>query len=144
MGNDERRITLVGRHKQMTQRTWVSSNEAANRIVMLDSFTMLRSTVLSPLVKSDADVDRIVLDRSCSESEFLALLAELPQEFSGDLRWMKGFAGLGGEHQIFARPHVAHREPFGSLSNFVLAEHGDDAGGAAVRPGGCCPSSSWV
>ena len=109
MRNDERRITLVGRHKQIPQRSWQSSKEAASRIVLLDSFTLLRSTVLSPLVQSDADVERVILDRCCSESEYLTLLAEVPQEFGGDILMIRqddsGFlsaTGRRGDRVLYA------------------------------------------
>ena len=85
MSNDQRRITLLTQSNDFSERNWNRSNEAGSRIVLLDSFAMLRSTIISPLVRSDSDVDRIVLDRCASESEYLSLLAELPHEFNGDV-----------------------------------------------------------
>ena len=47
MSHDSRRITLVSRHTQLQQRKWVRTPEAPGRIVLLDSFTVLRYTVAS-------------------------------------------------------------------------------------------------
>lgn len=109
MGKDERRITLVSRHKQMPERSWQLSSGAARRIELLDSWSMLRATFLSPLVKNDVDVERIVFDRSCSESEYLAFLSELPPEFRGDVIMIRdndtGFlsaTGRGGGRILYA------------------------------------------
>jgi hypothetical protein len=85
MSRDHRRITLLTQSKDFSERIWNHSNEAGSKIVLLDSLAMLRSTILSPLVRSDSDLERIILDRCCSESEFLSLLTELPLEFSGDV-----------------------------------------------------------
>jgi hypothetical protein len=85
MSVDQRRITLLTESKELSERNWNRSNEAGSRVVLLDSIAMLRSTIISPLVRSDSDVERIVLDRCCTESEFLSLLTELPHEFSGDV-----------------------------------------------------------
>jgi hypothetical protein len=105
VSKDGRRITLVTGN----QRSWNSSAEADSRIVFLDSLAMLRSTIASPLVRSDADVERIVLDRSCSEAEFLSLLTELPHEFTGDVLMIRdgqasflSATGRGGDRILYA------------------------------------------
>jgi hypothetical protein len=102
---EQTRITLVAGK----QRNWNSSSEAASRIVLLDSVAMLRSTIASPLVRSDADVERIVLDRCCSEVEYLALLTELPHEFTGDVLMIRegpdsflSATGRGGDRILYA------------------------------------------
>jgi hypothetical protein len=106
---DTRRITLVTRHTQLPERPWEKSADVPSRIVLLDSFTLLRYTVSSSLVSMDADVERIILDRSSSASDFLALLAELPREFSGDVVMIRddetGFlssTGRGGDRILYA------------------------------------------
>jgi hypothetical protein len=85
MSNDQRRITLLTQSRDFSDRHWNHSDEAGSRIVLLDSLAMLRSTIVSPLVRSESDVERIVLDRCTTESEYLSLLAELPHEFTGDV-----------------------------------------------------------
>src|ERR1700737_4363568 len=103
MSRDPRRITLLTQSKDVSERTWNRSNEAGSRIVLLDSLAMLRSTIISPLVRSDSDVERIILDRCCSESEFLSLLTELPHEFSGDVLVIReGGASEGGTNFLSA------------------------------------------
>lgn len=106
---DSRRITLVTRHTQLPERRWEKSADVPSRIVLLDSFTVLRYTVASSLVSMDADVERIILDRSSSASDFLALLAEMPREFSGDVVMIRddetGFlssTGRGGDRILYA------------------------------------------
>ena len=97
MSHDQRRITLLTESKELSERNWNRSDDAGSRVVLLDSIAMLRSTIISPLVRSDSDVERIVLDRCCSESEFLSLLAELPHEFSGDVLMIReGGTNEGG------------------------------------------------
>jgi hypothetical protein len=106
---DTRRITLISRHKKLPERNWHCSVDASSRIVMVDSLTVLRYTLANPLLHIDADVERIVLDRSSSASESLALLAELPHEFNGDVVMIRedegGFLsamGRGGDRILYA------------------------------------------
>jgi hypothetical protein len=109
MNHDTRRITLVSRHPQLPDRKWDRTAQAPSRVVLLDSFTVLRYTVASSLVTVDADIERIVLDRSTSASEYLALLAEMPREFHGDVLLIRadesGFlssSGRGGDRVLYA------------------------------------------
>lgn len=109
MAKDERRITLVTYGKQSPARSWNSSTEAESRIVLLDSLDLLRSTVASPLIHSDVDVERIVLDRCCSESEYLSFLTQLPHEFTGDVLMVResetsflSATGRGGDRILYA------------------------------------------
>jgi len=109
MSNDSRRITLVSRHTQLQHRNWLCTPEAPSRIVLLDSFAVLRHTVTSSVVVMDADVERIILDRSGSASDYLALLAELPCHITGDVVMIRddetGFLsamGRGGDRILYA------------------------------------------
>jgi hypothetical protein len=93
----------------MPQRGWQTSAESASRIVLLDSFTMLRATLFSPLVKEQLDVERVIFDRSCSAADYLSFLAEVPQEFNGDVVMIReddtGFmsaTGRGGDRILYA------------------------------------------
>ncbi len=106
MTHSSRRITLVSRHTRLPERQWQDSIDSPVRVVLLDSFTVLRHMVASSLV---LDVERIVLDRSSSASDFLTLLAELPSEFTGDVVMIRddetGFlssAGRGGDRILYA------------------------------------------
>ena len=107
--NDSRRITVVSRHPRMQERKWDRSHDGLSRIVLLDSFAMLRHAVCSSLAEAEADVERIVLDRSTSASDYLALLADLPHAFTGDVLMNRddetGFLsanGRGGDRILYA------------------------------------------
>jgi len=109
VNHDTRRITLISRPPQLPERNWDRDAEAVSRLVMLDSFTVLRCAVAKPLVDLDVDVERIILDRSSSASEYLALLASLPHQFTGDVLMIRddetGFlssTGRGGDRVLYA------------------------------------------
>jgi len=109
MQRDERRITLITYDKQQEARNWDFSEQSKNRIVFIDSMALLRSTITSPLVKSDSDVERIVLDRCCSEADYLLLLSSMPHQFTGDILMVRGDAtgflsatGRGGDRVLYA------------------------------------------
>ncbi len=116
MNHDSRRITLISRPPQLPEREWDRSAAAGSKLVMLDSLTVLRYAVVRPPVDLDADVERIILDRSSSASEFLALLAQLPHQFGGDVLMIRdddsGFlsaAGRGDGRVLYAlTPHDLH------------------------------------
>lgn len=116
MNHDNRRITLIGRPPQLPERQWDRSAAAGSKLVMLDSFTVLRYAVARPLVDLDADVERIILDRCSSASEYLALLAQLPHQFAGDVLMIRdddsGFlsaAGRGDGRVLYAlTPYDLH------------------------------------
>ena len=107
--HDDRRITLISRHPQVQEKKWDRSAGATSRIVLLDSFTVLRYALAGSLSTFEADIDRIVLDRSSSASDYLSLLAELPQEFAGDVLMIRddetGFlssTARGGDRILYA------------------------------------------
>lgn len=107
--NDSRRITLISRHRQLPERKWERSAEGPNRIVLLDSFSLLRNAICTSLSDEDPDVERILLDRSSSASDYLALLADLPPTFTGDVMMIRdddtGFLssnGRGGDRILYA------------------------------------------
>jgi len=109
MKKDQRRITLITFDKQSSERSWRSPDAAKSRVVFLDSFRLLQSTIESPLVHSDSDVERIVLDRCCGEADYLSLMAKLPHQFTGDVLLIRsdstGFlsaTGRGGDRILYA------------------------------------------
>src|SRR5438105_15200764 len=109
MERDERRITLIAYDKQRDERSWDFSEQSTNRIVFIESFGLLRSTVTSPLVRTDSDIERIVLDRCSTEGEYLSLLADLPHSFTGDVLMIRtdstGFlsaTGRGGDRILYS------------------------------------------
>ena len=77
---DNRRITLVARG---TNRDWEATDLASSSVIAVDKLQHLLLT----LVDSDArnlDIERVILDRAATASEFLDLLTAMPQEFLGD------------------------------------------------------------
>jgi hypothetical protein len=78
---DTRRITLVARGANAPVRTWDASARAANRIIFVDSFGILRGA----LDHVSQDIDRLFIDGAATEGEFLSLLTTLPDEFVGDV-----------------------------------------------------------
>ena len=93
MTHDTRRITLIGRHQRQTERKWNTSAAAPSRLILLESLTVLRYSVNAGLVDMDVDVERIILDRCGSATEFLGLLATLPHEFRGDVLFVRDDGG---------------------------------------------------
>jgi NADPH-dependent ferric siderophore reductase len=83
--NAQRRITLISHDPRTPDRDWDHSAAAPTRVVILDSLIVLRHAIASGLVDLDLDVERLVLDRNASPAEFLALLEELPHQFTGDV-----------------------------------------------------------
>ncbi|HEX9163183.1 MAG TPA: hypothetical protein VF980_15870 [Thermoanaerobaculia bacterium] len=134
MNFDPRRITLVSRHSQLPERKWVHSPESPGRLILLDSFTGLRHAVAGVMSDRSADIERIILDRCSSASDYLSLLTELPREFSGDVLMIRddesGFlssTGRGGDRVLYALSAQDLR--------FYLQTHGlvDESDGAMLQ-----------
>ena len=85
MNFDTRRITLVSRNGRTASRNWDLSAFAASRIITVDSLLVLRHALAGGLSELHRDVERVVLDQTCSASDYLALLSSLPEQFSGDV-----------------------------------------------------------
>jgi hypothetical protein len=78
---DDRRITLIARAADAPVRAWDATARAANRLIFVDSFGILKGA----LGHATADVDRLFIDGAATEAEFLSLLATLPSDFAGDV-----------------------------------------------------------
>jgi hypothetical protein len=107
--HDSRRITLISRDPARPERDWDNSPMAPSRIILLDSFTVLRYAIASHVVDLDVDVERVILDRSTSPADYLSLLASLPHAFNGDVVLIRdddnGFLssmGRGGDRVLYA------------------------------------------
>ena len=131
---DDRRITLISRHRQLQERKWQHSASAPSRIILLDSYTILRSAIAGSFDRDEDDVERVILDRSCSASDYLALLAELPGVFHGDVLLIRddetGFmssTGRGGDRILYA---LSAEDTRFYLETTSLVE----AGSAAMAP----------
>jgi hypothetical protein len=82
---DLRRITLIARGAEAPVRTWDTSANAVNRLIFVDSFSILRGA----LDHASQDVDRLLIDGTGSGSEFLELLTTLPHAFVGDVLFIR-------------------------------------------------------
>ena len=109
MNQDHRRITLISRDPNRPDRDWDNSLHSPNRLILLDSFTVLRYAISSHLVDLDIDVERVILDRATSPADYLTLLSALPQTFTGDVLLIRdddsGFLsalGRGGDRVLYA------------------------------------------
>lgn len=105
----DHRITLISGHPLFRARHWDRRKCADGGLMLLQSFAVLRDVIAGFLGKGDADVERIILDRSSSSSDYLSLLAELPIEFAGDVLMIRddesGFLssmGRGGDRILYA------------------------------------------
>jgi hypothetical protein len=80
---DSRRLTVIFTTGEDKHGTWSHPDDAAVRTLRLNTESVVDDALL--LLQDDIDVDRIVIDRSVSASEFLRLLTVIPEEFQGDV-----------------------------------------------------------
>jgi hypothetical protein len=118
-----RRITLVTRpSNRHAERAWDFDSDAHSRVIVVGSFTVLRYALEQSMSEMAHDVERLVVDRTATAAQFLELLASLPDEFGGDVLYIRddegGFlsaAGRGAGRMIYAlSQHDLH---------FYLATH---------------------
>jgi len=83
---DIRRITLIGRGTTTAARSWDASYRATNRIIFVDSFSILTGA----LHHASQAVERLVIDGAATEGQFLDLLTTLPGNFAGDVLFING------------------------------------------------------
>ncbi len=102
MTNDLRRITLVSCNPRLTRR-WQTSAAAKKRVIVTPTIAFPRA------LEFGQDVERIILDRSASAADYLALLSSLPPHFAGDALLIQadetGFLssiGRGGDRVLYA------------------------------------------
>lgn len=109
MIRDSRRITLIVRRAGAGDRNWDAAREAPNRLIFLEAFTVLRYALGSGVVEMQQDVERVIVDRCATAGQYLELLTALPQEFSGDVLFVRpddsGFlsaTGRGGDRVLYS------------------------------------------
>lgn len=106
---ESRRITLVTRPTtRHAERAWNFSSDAQSRIIVVGSFTVLRYALEQSMSEMAQDVERLVIDRTASASQYLELLATLPDEFVGDVLYIRddesaflSAAGRGAGRMIY-------------------------------------------
>jgi hypothetical protein len=109
MTHDKRRITLVARRAGTSARDWDATRDSPNRIIFLEAFPVLRYALTSGVAEMQQDVERVVIDRSATASQYLETLAALPAEFNGDVLFIRpddaGFlsaTGRGGDRVLYS------------------------------------------
>lgn len=109
MTHDNRRITLISRDPRRPEHDWDDSRHAPNRLILLDSFLVLKYAITSHMVDLDVDVERVILDRSTSAADYLTLLSCLPQRFAGDVLLIRegessflSSMGRGGDRVLYS------------------------------------------
>ena len=108
MTTDPRRVTLVARHPGIPFRNWDISHHAPSRVIFVDTFTMLRFAVEHG-IELARDVERVIIDRTGSATQYLDFLASLPQEFLGEVMFVRGdgsaylsSVGRGGHRILYS------------------------------------------
>src|SRR5437660_9591079 len=109
MTSDTRRITLLAHGSPSPDRCWDMSRDAANRLIFVKAFTVLRYALGLGIAEMEQDVERVLLDHSSTAAGFLELLASLPSEFSGDVVMIRSdesaflsACGRGGDRVLYA------------------------------------------
>ena len=109
MTHDNRRITLITRDPNRPEHDWDDSRNAPHRLILLDSFSVLKYAITSHMVDLDVDVERVILDRSTSPADYLTLLSCLPQTFTGDVMLIRegdssflSAMGRGGDRVLYS------------------------------------------
>jgi hypothetical protein len=138
MTHDSRRITLITRDPHRPDHDWDDSRQAPNRLILLDSFTVLKYAITSHMVDLDVDVERVILDRATSPGEYLTLLSSLPSTFTGDVLLIRegessflSSMGRGGDRVLYALSVNDLR--------FYLETHGLVTGRVATSMGSSMP-----
>ncbi len=134
MTHDSRRITLITRDPSHPEHDWDDSLNAPNRLILLDSFTILKYAITSHMVDLDVDVERVILDRSTSAADYLTLLSCLPHTFTGDVVLIRegdssfvSSMGRGGDRVLYSMSVNDLR--------FYLETHGLVTGRVAMSAG---------
>ena len=109
MNDDKRRITLVTRAPGSPDRTWDLHPSAPSRIIFVDAFSVLQCALRNAVTEFAEDVERVVMDRASTATQYLDLLATLPQEFLGDVLFVRydssaflSAVGRGGERVLYS------------------------------------------
>jgi hypothetical protein len=102
-----RRITLINTRDR--SRDWAMSEDAPSRIVFGSFFKVIRHTLKGELHELGEDIERVIIDRTATPAEFLELLANVSENFAGDLIFIReaetsyvSAVGRGGGRVFYA------------------------------------------
>jgi hypothetical protein len=85
MENESKRITLIARAAGVADCTWRLPAGSDKRLMVIAPTRGLRHTLVNWVLKSDYDVERVIIDRAVTHDGFLELLSALPDDYIGDL-----------------------------------------------------------
>ena len=109
MTKDPRRITLVTRGPGSPDRTWDLSPSASSRVIFVNAFSVLQNALRNSVSELAEDVERVIMDRASTATQYLDLLASLPAEFNGDVLFVRydesaflSSLGRGGDRVLYS------------------------------------------
>jgi hypothetical protein len=144
MTHDSRRITLIS--SGPSRREWLQSPLTPSRVITADSLNVLRHALAGGVEELHADVERVVLDRCGSASDYLTVLATLPVEFAGDVVMVcsdgKAFlsaTGRGGDRVLYVLTE-SDLDFYFEAHQLVKGTHSEAALQAALAN----PASVWM
>lgn len=89
MSDRTHRITLIARDAFKQGPDWSRQVHGRRNVTFCDSLGTLRETLRTAVDESGLDVGRVIIDRAGTADHFLDLLAELPDDFNGDLLFIR-------------------------------------------------------
>ena len=108
MQPSEKRVTLVATHNMRPYAEW-NETHPGGEVTFVDSVHAVKFALGNALSEDGLDVERVIIDRTGAAEEFLELLARMPQQFAGDLLFIReqgdGFlsaTGRGGDRVVYA------------------------------------------
>lgn len=144
MTYESRRITLIC--SGSPRREWLQSPLTPSRVITVDSLAVLTHALAGGVEELHADVERVVLDRCGSASDFLTVLATLPVEFTGDVVMVcsdgKAFlsaTGRGGDRVLYLLAE-SDLDFYLEAHQLVKGPHTEDVLRAALTN----PASVWL
>ena len=102
-----RRITLV--NSLDDARAWNVGDDAPSRIIFGSFFRVIRHTFNGENPDFGEDIERVIIDRTATDGDFLELLAHLSDNFAGDVIFIRdgdnayvSAVGRGGGRVLYA------------------------------------------
>jgi hypothetical protein len=102
------RLTIIARDANKLGIDWTCEPHAGEAIAFIDS-TRAIGSALWTAAELGLDIGRVIVDRAATPDQFLELLAALPQEFVGDMLFIRddgsgvmSATGRGGDRLLYS------------------------------------------
>jgi hypothetical protein len=102
------RLTIIARDANKPGMDWIYEPHAGEALAFIDSTNAVRSALRTG-TDLGLDIGRVILDRAATPDQFLELLAALPQEFVGDVLFIRedgsgvmSATGRGGDRLLYS------------------------------------------